>query len=67
MRLGVEGTLYLCLGQDNSVALRPLLRDGASDAELEMAIRAAIERKPLQHDFEQAPERIVRFMSQTGG
>lgn len=67
VRLGVEGTLYLCLGQDNSVALRPLLRDGASDAELERAIRAAIELKPLQHDFEQAPERIVRFMSQTGG
>ncbi len=67
VRLTVEGTLYLCLGQENSVALRPLLRGGASDADLEAAIRAAIELKPQQHDFQQAPERIVRFMSQTGG
>ncbi len=67
VRLAVDGTLYLCLGQENYVALRPLLRGGASDAELEAAIRAAIELKPQQHDFKQAPERIVRFMSQTGG
>jgi len=67
VRLAVDGTLYLCLGQENRVALRPLLRGGASDMELEAAIREAIELKPQQHDFQQAPERIVRFMSQTGG
>ncbi|MES2148427.1 MAG: GTP 3',8-cyclase MoaA [Pseudomonadota bacterium] len=67
VRLAVDGTLYLCLGQEQSMELRPLLRAGASDAELETAIRAAIELKPQQHDFREQPEKIVRFMAQTGG
>ncbi len=67
VRLSVEGTLYLCLGQEQRCELRPLLRDKASDAELEAAIRAAIELKPQRHDFLAAPEKIMRFMSQTGG
>jgi cyclic pyranopterin phosphate synthase len=67
VRLAVDGTLYLCLGQEQQFALRPLLRGGASDAELEQAIRDAIELKPEQHDFGRQPEKIVRFMSQTGG
>lgn len=67
VRLAVEGTLYLCLGQEERVELRPLLRGGASDAELEGAIRTAIELKPWHHEFVEAPSKIVRFMSQTGG
>jgi GTP 3',8-cyclase len=67
VRLAVDGTLYLCLGQEEKFELRPLLRGGASDAELEQAIRAAIELKPQQHDFGRQPEKIIRFMSQTGG
>jgi cyclic pyranopterin phosphate synthase len=67
VRLSVDGTLYLCLGQEEKVELRPLLRGGADDAELERAIRAAIELKPREHDFTRQPEKIVRFMSQTGG
>ena len=67
VRLAVDGTLYLCLGQEEKYELRPLLRGGASDAELEQAIRAAIELKPQQHDFGRQPDKIVRFMSQTGG
>ena len=67
VRLSVDGTLYLCLGQEQQYPLRPLLRGGASDAELEAAIRAAIELKPQQHDFGRQPEKIIRFMSQTGG
>ncbi|AXA90690.1 GTP 3',8-cyclase MoaA [Massilia sp. YMA4] len=67
VRLSVDGTLYMCLGQEESYPLRPLLRAGASDAELEAAIRTAIELKPLQHDFNRQPDKIVRFMSQTGG
>jgi hypothetical protein len=31
VRLTVDGTLYLCLGQESSYALRPLLRDGIGD------------------------------------
>jgi cyclic pyranopterin phosphate synthase len=67
VRLAVGGTLYLCLGQEQKVEFGPLLRDGATDAELEAAIRAAIELKPREHDFNQTPGRIVRFMAQTGG
>lgn len=67
VRLSVDGTLYLCLGQEEKVELGPLLRGGADDAALERAIRAAIELKPREHDFTRRPEKIVRFMSQTGG
>lgn len=67
VRLSVEGTLYLCLGQEERFELRPLLRDGISDSGLEAAIRQAIELKPQQHEFLSAPQKIVRFMSQTGG
>ncbi len=67
VRLSVDGTLYLCLGQDDRLELRPLLRAGASDAELEQAIRDAIARKPERHEFRDRPEQVVRFMSMTGG
>lgn len=67
VRLSVDGTLYLCLGQEEQFAFGPMLRGGASDAELEAAIRLAIELKPQQHDFNTRPEKIIRFMAQTGG
>ncbi len=67
VRLSVEGTLYLCLGQETSVPLRPLLRQGISDAGLEAVIRQAIERKPERHVFTEAPSQVVRIMAKTGG
>ncbi|MCD0501539.1 GTP 3',8-cyclase MoaA [Bordetella petrii] len=67
VRLGADGTLYLCLGQRDSVPLGAMLRQGASDAQLARSIAAAIAVKPERHDFRTHPERIVRFMSQTGG
>ncbi|WP_062790156.1 GTP 3',8-cyclase MoaA [Aquitalea pelogenes] len=67
VRLSVDGTLYMCLGQEEQLELRPLLRAGCSDAELEAAIRAAIELKPEKHEFIQQPQQVVRFMSMTGG
>ena len=67
VRLAVDGTLYLCLGQEEKFEFRPLLRAGASDAELEAAIRAAIELKPQQHEFREQPDKVIRFMAQTGG
>jgi cyclic pyranopterin phosphate synthase len=71
VRLTCTGTLYLCLGQDDKAEFRPLLRSGASDAELEAAIREAVTRKPKGHDFiidrrEDAPS-VTRHMSVTGG
>ncbi|MDA1106958.1 MAG: GTP 3',8-cyclase MoaA [Proteobacteria bacterium] len=67
VRLSVDGTLYLCLGQEDKLELRPLLRGGISDAELKHAIVAAIARKPEKHEFREKPEQIIRFMSMTGG
>jgi cyclic pyranopterin phosphate synthase len=67
VRLAVDGTLYLCLGQEDKLELRPLLRAGVSDAALEQAIVSAIARKPVRHDFRAKPEQMLRFMSVTGG
>jgi len=67
VRLSADGTLYLCLGQDDKVELRPLLRSGIDDAGLKQALRAAIARKPERHEFREQPQKIVRFMSRTGG
>jgi len=67
VRLSADGTLYLCLGQEDKVELRPLLRQGASDAELEQAIVSAIASKPERHEFRENPGQLVRFMASTGG
>ncbi len=67
VRLSVDGTLYLCLGQEDRFEFRPLLRAGIDDAGLEQAIREAITRKPERHEFRDRPGKVVRFMAQTGG
>ena len=71
VRLTCTGTLYMCLGQDDQADLRAVLRSGASDAELDEAIRVAIARKPKGHDFviDRRHERpaVARHMSVTGG
>jgi cyclic pyranopterin phosphate synthase len=67
VRLGADGTLYLCLGQDDKVELRPLLRAGIGEEELKQVIREAVARKPERHEFRENPHKIVRFMAKTGG
>ncbi|VAW86480.1 Cyclic pyranopterin phosphate synthase (MoaA) [hydrothermal vent metagenome] len=67
VRLSVDGVLYLCLGQEHSFDFKPLLRSGVSDETLQAAIIKALALKPAQHDFNQQPEKIVRFMSRLGG
>jgi len=67
VRLSVDGTLYLCLGQDDKLELRPLLRAGISDKELKNVIIKAIALKPEKHEFKNKPDQIVRLMSMTGG
>jgi cyclic pyranopterin phosphate synthase len=67
VRLSVDGTLYLCLGQENKVELRPLLRDGISHAELKKVLFDAIALKPEKHEFNDKPQQVVRLMSMTGG
>ena len=71
VRLTCTGTLYMCLGQDDDADLRAVLRAGASDAELDDAIREAISRKPKGHDFiidrRHDQPAVARHMSVTGG
>jgi len=67
VRLAVDGTLYLCLGQEHKYELRPLLRQGISDDGLKEAISEALMLKPERHEFSEKREQIVRFMSVTGG
>ncbi len=67
VRLGVDGTLFLCLGQDHSVELRPHLRQGISHDGLVNLLTDAIAFKPFKHSFNETPDKPLRFMSQTGG
>ena len=67
VRLSVDGTLYMCLGQEHNFELRPLLRSGISDDGLAEAILQAIALKPERHEFSEKPGQVVRFMSMTGG
>lgn len=57
MHLSVDGVLYLCLGDEHKIELRPLLRQGITDDEL----------KPERHEFNEKPNAVIRFMSMTGG
>lgn len=67
VRLGVDGMLYLCLGKNDRVDVREILRAGCSDDELDALLQDAVCRKPWRHEFREQPTQIVRFMSSTGG
>lgn len=67
VRLGVDGILYLCLGQNDAINLRKLLREGYTDADIEAAMSAALRNKPRSHDFNGGQRQLVRVMSATGG
>src|SRR5690606_528155 len=65
------GTLYMCLGREDSADLRAPLRASKDDTLLDSAIDEAIGRKPKGHDFiidrEHNRPAIARHMSLTGG
>lgn len=65
----VEGRLLLCLGQEDALDLRGLLRRyPLEDGPLVEALHRALRGKPLGHDFTGAGEvQVVRFMSVSGG
>ena len=68
LRLTVEGRLLLCLGHENSIDLRALLRRHPDDDRpLLDAVRVALMRKPLRHEFNLDEVQVVRFMNATGG
>lgn len=68
VRLTVEGQLLLCLGNEDAVDLKALVRRHPGDIEiLKRTIVDAIGRKPEKHHFDPDKVDIVRFMNATGG
>ena len=69
VRMTVEGKLLLCLGQDDALDLRGLLRRyPLDDQPVINAVQKALRGKPLRHDFTpQGYVQIVRFMNMSGG
>ncbi len=71
VRLTCTGQLFQCLGQEDEVDLRQVLRAHETDTPLVEAIHAAIALKPKGHDFDYSRQKIAgemtRHMSHTGG
>ena len=67
VRLTVDGQLHLCLGQEDQMDFRALLRGGASDDDVMLAMRRALDLKPERHEFLERPDKLIRFMNTTGG
>ena len=69
VRVTVEGQLLLCLGNEHSVDLKPVLRAHPHDnGPLRQAIIDAMDLKPESHHFTTDGEvQVVRFMNMTGG
>ena len=69
VRLTAEGRLLLCLGHENSIDLRELLRQHPDDdAPLLEAVQSGLQRKPARHEFSSEGEvQVVRFMNASGG
>ena len=71
VRLTCTGELYQCLGQEDQVDLRKVLRKNSEIEPLLEAIHNAISKKPKGHDFDYSRQSISgqmsRHMSHTGG
>jgi cyclic pyranopterin phosphate synthase len=69
IRIAATGTVYGCLGHDQKVELRDLLRSGGERA-VDQALDKLLRGKPRRHDFQivrgRAPA-VERHMSVTGG
>jgi GTP 3',8-cyclase len=58
-RVTADGGFQACLGGSERVSLRDRIRAGASDDELEAAVRGALGRKEPRHRMDQAGARLV--------
>jgi GTP 3',8-cyclase len=69
VRVTAEGKLVLCLGHDNALDLKSLMRAHPGDSQrLRDALLDALQLKPERHRFETDEQvQVVRFMSMTGG
>ncbi|MDQ3365833.1 MAG: GTP 3',8-cyclase MoaA [Myxococcota bacterium] len=54
LRLTATGSLHACLGHDDAVSLRDVMRCGGSDEELVAAIAASVTGKRAGHTFERS-------------
>lgn len=68
VRISAGGQLYPCLGQNDMVELREVIRQDSDEA-LRRQIMQAMDIKPRGHDFDVYADgvKVVRFMSATGG
>jgi len=69
IRLTVEGRLLLCLGHENSIDLRGLMRRHPLDDQVVVeAVKQALRGKPLRHEFNpHEAVQVLRFMNVSGG
>ncbi len=67
VRLTADGKLRLCLLRQDEIDFRDLLRNGATDVELEKLLLGGIWRKPWGHGVAEGDRSIGRGMSQIGG
>ena len=66
IRVAATGTVYGCLGHDQKVELRDILRGGGRDA-VDSALDRLLAGKPRGHDFRIGAPAVARHMSVTGG
>ena len=71
VRLTCTGRIYMCLGQEDHIDLREIVRRGGGSSEIGQALDAAMQAKPEKHEFVIGPGRasvgLDRHMSLTGG
>ena len=72
IRVTCTGQLFMCLGHEDNIDLREVLRNHQGDRQaMEQAIVSAISKKPERHYFTIDPEHnrptVQRHMSMTGG
>ena len=69
VRLTTEGRLLLCLGHENSLDMRALVRRHPEhDEPVSEALERALQHKPARHEFSVGGEvQVLRFMNATGG
>ena len=69
LRLQADGSLRTCLSRDNAPSLRDLLRNGATDADLEEAIRTQVFLKVAGHEADKDGDfrAFEGVMTQVGG
>ena len=70
VRISSTGKMYMCLGQNDFVDFREILRSDRGDEYIKDRIRFALSVKPKRHDFiinSEVKPYISRHMNETGG